>query len=169
MPKTVTLSDDELVALQAMRQVVADVQHPARPAAIAALDRINAAVDEPRWPVHGYSDQQPLDLSQPDGHRCSTISWDNTLGWSMGDIAIPAGGHLRLELKRPGSDTALLCWPLDVGAEHRRTLYKLCCSVFTRPTPQQTLIVAASSDESQDDDIDMRESAFADQARAECR
>lgn len=31
MPKTVTLSDSELAALQAIRQVVADTQHPTRP------------------------------------------------------------------------------------------------------------------------------------------
>lgn len=49
MPKTVTLSDDELLALQAIRQVVGDVPHPARPAAIALIDRIANVPDDPIW------------------------------------------------------------------------------------------------------------------------
>lgn len=105
MPKTVTLSDDELAALQAMRQAVADARHPARPAAIAALDRIAATPEwEPRFPVHTRSGPQPLDVSEPDGYRCSMTEWRSD--WPETDILIPPGQDLRLELRRPGSATS---------------------------------------------------------------
>lgn len=133
MPKTVTLSDDELLALQAMRQLVADTLHPARPAAIAALDRIKTQPEDGlRWPFHGRTGPIPLDPSYPDGHRSSTLEWrsDETLT----DIMIPAGQDLRLELRRPGSNTALMCWPIGAGdPDHRRALWRMSFQAITRP------------------------------------
>lgn len=45
--RTVTISEADLTALVAIRPVVADAhQHPGRPAAIAAIDRLAAALDD---------------------------------------------------------------------------------------------------------------------------
>jgi len=133
MPKTVTLSDDELLALQAMRQIVADTPHPARPAAIAVLDRIRTQPEDgPRFPVVTRSGAIPLDLSQPDGHRSSTLEWRSD--WPGTDIVIPVGDDLRLELRRPGSACALMCWPIEAGDPgHRRALYRMGFQAITRP------------------------------------
>lgn len=130
MPKTVTLSDSDLAALHAIRQVVADTPHPARPVAIAALDRI-AAAPEDGTVLSGYV--QPLDLSQPDGHRCSALEWPER--WSDTVARIPAEQDLRLELKRSTSDVPLLVWHMGAGADHWRDLYRLSVSAFTRPSP----------------------------------
>jgi hypothetical protein len=134
MTRTVTLSDADFAALQAIRLVVADSPHPARPAAIAALDRIAATpADEPRSPEGRRFVAQPLDVTQPDGNRCTWLDWDNR--WNpTADVAVPPGQHLHLALQREPSGAALLRWPLDAGAaDHRRALYRLECIAYTRP------------------------------------
>lgn len=133
MPKTVTLSDAELEALQAVRLIVADAPHPARPAAMALIDRIGAApLDEPRSPEGRRFGAQPLDLSRPDGPRRTAIDWDKH-GDSMATVAVDVGQDLHLALMRP-SGAVVLRWPLDAGAaDHRRALYRLCCTAETRP------------------------------------
>lgn len=135
--RTVTLSDDEFAALQAIRPIVGDSPHPARPAAIAALERIAAAPAD--GAIHGESGAQPLDLSQPEGHHCSTMVWDNTRGNPMADIAIAPGHDLHLALTRP-NDAVIMRWtpvilrsaPTSVALP-MRALYRLCCSLYTRP------------------------------------
>lgn len=132
MPRIVTLSDDEFAALQAIRLVVADSPHPARPAAIAALDRIAAApADEPRFPVVTRSGAQPLDMYHPDGHRSSLLEWRSD--WDRTDIQIPAGQDLVFELRRPAG-SPVLQWRVEAGdPDHRRALWRLSFQAITRP------------------------------------
>jgi hypothetical protein len=133
MPKTVTLTDADLVALQAIRQAIADTQHPARPTAIAALDRIAAAPEEdPRFPVVTRSGVQPMDLAEPDGYRCSMTEWHSHR--SITDITIPTGQDLLLELRRP-SGNVVMAWPIEAGDSAQvRALWRLTFSADTRPT-----------------------------------
>lgn len=129
MPKTVTLSDEDLAVLRAARQIVADVQHPARPAAVAVFDRIAAA---PVDIVVTRTGAQPLDVSDPDGHRYSQLDWDSR--WNpMGHIVIVPGQDLHLAVMRPNDDLAVQRWPLGIADNHRRALYHLSCAVYTRP------------------------------------
>lgn len=133
MTRTVTLSDDEFAVLQAIRLVVADSLHPARLVAVALIDRIaSAGAEEPRIPEGRRFAAQPLDVTQPDGHRCTAIDWDKR-GNPMADVAIDVGEDLHLALMRPNG-AVLLRWLLDAGAtDHRRALYRLECVVHTRP------------------------------------
>lgn len=130
MPKTITLSDSDLATLQAIRQVVGDIPHPARPAAIALIDRISA---QPENTCPGIRrSATPLVLGDPDNHRCIQLGWESH--WPGTDIVVPAGEDLYLALMRPGAAIPVVRMGLEVGDPgHRRALHRLGMAAFTRP------------------------------------
>lgn len=123
MSKTVTLSDDDLAALWAIRQIAADTQHPARPAAIAALDRIAASPADGQAPV-----AEPRIQFDPGAKAWRSISFGRVRpGPTSRSSGPPSVRQSADRDSRSSADPVRTAIPDQLGCDTGRRRYRVEC------------------------------------------